>query len=98
MKWCTDYNTAWINFEDFMLSKRKPVTKYHLSWLHLHEIAKRGKYIEIEGRLIIALGWKYGTRIKLIARSLGMSFRHDEIVLKLTVMTAVLLHHYVKNH
>ena len=31
MKWCTDYTTACINFEDFMLSKRNQLQNiiYH---------------------------------------------------------------------
>ena len=31
MKWYTDYTTAWINFEDFMLSKRNQLQNiiYH---------------------------------------------------------------------
>ena len=51
--------TIWKNHESF-ISERSQTQKPHIVWIHLFEMSRIGKAIEIENRLVVARDWKEG--------------------------------------
>lgn len=52
----TDAPTTWTDTKGIMMSEKACLRRSHTLWFHLYNMAKRGKAVEMENRLVIAKG------------------------------------------
>ena len=50
--------TAWMNLRNIMQTERSQSQRPHGIWLYLYEISRKGKFTQIESRLLVAMGWR----------------------------------------
>ena len=48
------YASTWTSLENIMLGKKNSVTKRHMLWFCLYLRSRIGKFIQKEGRLVVA--------------------------------------------
>jgi hypothetical protein len=52
--------TTWMTLEDIMLQEIRQCSKDNTVWFHLSKLPKVAKFIETEGRMVVAKTWGNG--------------------------------------